>query len=152
MPFAVNRNKLIPEPIIILAFLFFHETAFSQITVKQDTTLRIPRGTYVLSKEIKSFVPKDTVIQIPGTLIKADSSRKDKTITFYDSLKVKASRTRLTKALFDMVIVSPDTVTRKKVVSNSQESFKEYSGKKIRKIQVQRLNVFGADVNNPGSL
>jgi hypothetical protein len=150
MPFAINRNKPLLKPLIILALFFFHETVFSQIIVKQDTTLKISRGTYILSKEIKTFVPKDTVIQIPGTLIKADSSRKDKTITFYDSLKAKASRVKLTRALFDLVIVSPDTANRKKVVSNSQESFREYSGKKIRKILVQRLNVFGADVNNPG--
>ena len=150
MSHAINKKKILPQPFIILVVFFFHETAFSQITVKQDTTLKIPRGTYILSKDIKTFVPKDTVIQISGTLVKVDSSRKDKTITFYDSLKIRASRTKLTRALFDLVIVSPDTTSRKKVASNSQENFTEYSGKKIRKIQIQRLNVFGADVNYPG--
>jgi hypothetical protein len=150
MPSALNSRKILFQPLIILAIVFFHESVFSQITVKQDTALKISKGSYILSREIKTFVPKDTIIQVPGTLVPADKFGKEKTFTFYDSLKAKASRTKLTRALFDLVIVSPDTVNRKKLVSSSQENFKYLSGKKIRKIQIQRLNVFGADVNNPG--
>lgn len=150
MPFELNSNKIRLQPLIILALLSFHEAVFSQNTVKQDSALKVSRGSYVQFREIKAFIPKDTIILVPGSLVLADLSRKDKTVTFYDSLKARASRSKFAKALFDLVIVSPDTVTRKKPASNSQDNFKEYAGKKIRKIQIQRLNVFGADVNNPG--
>jgi hypothetical protein len=150
MPLELNSNKTLIQPFILLAILIFHGPVYSQNTVKQDTTLKISRGSYIQSKDTKTFVSRDTVIQVPGNLVEADLSGNEKTITFYDSLKVRASRTKLTKALFDLVIVIPDTANRKKILSKSQESFTEYSGKKIRKIQIQRLNVFGADVNNPG--
>ncbi len=150
MSLVLYRKKILIQPLFILAFLFFHEPLFSQNTVRQDTTLKIPHGSYIQFREVKTFIPKDTIIHIPGSLIPANLSGNNKTITFYDSLKSKASRTVVTKALFDLVIVSPDTASRKKIVNNSQENFKAYTGKKIRKIQIQRLNVFGADVNNPG--
>ena len=150
MSLVLYRKKILIQPLIILAFFFFHEPLFSQNTVRQDTILKVSRGSYIQFKEVKTFIPKDTIIHIPGSLVPANLSGNNKTITFYDSLKSKASRTVVTKALFDLVIVSPDTANRKKIVNNSQENFKEYTGKKIRKIQIQRLNVFGADVNNPG--
>ena len=147
---VLNRKKILIQPLITLAIFFFHGPIFSQSTVKQDTTLKVSRGSFIQSKETKAFVPKDTIIQVSGSLVPADLSRNEKTIAFYDSLKSKASRTKLTKALFDLVIVSPDTSSRKKIVNNTLENFREYSGKKIRKIHIQRLSVFGADVNNPG--
>ena len=150
MSLVLYRKKILIQPLIILAFFFFHEPLFSQNTVRQDTTLKVSRGSYIQFKEVKTFIPKDTIIHIPGSLVPANLSVNNKTITFYDSLKSKASRTVVTKALFDLVIVSPDTANRKKIVNNSQENFKEYTGKKIRKIQIQRLNVFGADLNNQG--
>lgn len=150
MGLIVNRNKILIQPLIFLAIFFFHKPLFSQNTVKQDTTLKISRGSYIQFRDTRKFIPKDTIIQVSGSLVPALRFRKDKTIIFYDSLKSKASKTKLTKALFDLVIVSPDSINKRKIVSNSQENFREYSGKKIRKIQIQRLNVFGANVNNPG--
>jgi hypothetical protein len=150
MSLVPNRNAILIQPVFILAIFFLNEPLFSQNTVKQDTTFKVSRGSYIQSKETRAFIQKDTVIQVSGTLVPADLPKNEKTIAFYDSLKSKASKTKLTKALFDLVIVTPDTANRKKIVSNSQENFKEFTGKKIRKIQIQRLNVFGADVNNPG--
>ncbi|MBA4321247.1 MAG: hypothetical protein C0408_00370 [Odoribacter sp.] len=152
MPIVINRDNILIQPFIFLAILFFYEPLFSQNTASQDTTLKIPKGSYILFKDNRLFIQEDTVIEVPGTLVRADLSGNDKTITFYDSLKSKASRKLLTKALFDLVIVSPDSINRKKIVNNSQDNFIEYSGKKIRNIQIQRLNVFGANVNNPGYL
>jgi hypothetical protein len=150
MLIVLNRKKLPVQPLIILAIFFFHQTLFSQNTVRQDTTLNISRGSYIQFKDTWTFIPKDTIIHVPGYMVPVDLSKNDKAIAFYDSLKSKASRTKLTRALFDLVIVSPDSVNKKKIVFNSQENFSDYSGKKIRKIQIQRLNVFGADVDNPG--
>ena len=70
---------------------------------------------------------------------------------FFDSLKVKASKNLLTKKLYDFVIVSPDTIQNKRITGSSEASYISYSGKKIRKIDIKRLNVFGANINNPAS-
>jgi hypothetical protein len=147
---AGNRNETIIKPLFILALLLLSKLLHSQNIVIQDTSLKVSRGSFILLKDYKSFISNDTIIKIHSTLIPAHFSRKEKTITFYDSLKSKASKTYFTKALFDLVIVLPDTVNRKKIISQSDENFKEYKGVKIRNINIQRLNVFGANISNPG--
>lgn len=147
---VLNRKKILPQTLFILAILFFYNSLYSQNNVIQDTIIRVQRGSVIQFNETRTFIPKDTLIKVPGTLVLSGHSRGDRTITFYDSLKSKASKKNVTKALFDLVIVSPDTSNKKLITSNSQESFREYSGRKIRKIQIQRLNVFGANLDNPG--
>jgi len=151
MPPDSNRNTLYSLPFLFLAIFFFHQPLFSQENIKKDTTLfKVSRGSFFKIKETLNFISKDTLIKLSGAYVTADSASNKKTIAFYDSLKIKASRSMLTKAIYDLVIVSPDTISKRRITGNSQESFREYSGKRIRRIQVQRLNVFGADVNNPG--
>ena len=137
-------------PTAFLALFLHVGTIHSQAVIKQDTSLRVSRGSFIKTKDLVKFIQKDTLINIPGAYITADTTGKKETRAFYDSLKVKASRSMLTRALFDLVIVKPDTMDKRKITWNSQAVFKEFTGKKIRKISLQRLNVFGADVNNPG--
>jgi hypothetical protein len=150
MSLEKNRNSISFQPLYLLALFFFCQPLFSQNTVRQDTTIKISRGSFLHFREIKKFLPKDTMIIVSRSLLPVLRSREDKTIAFYDSLKSKASKSIITRALFDLVIVSPDSVSKRKTTSNSQENFREYSGRKIRKIQIQRLNVFGSNLNNPG--
>lgn len=77
------------------------------------------------------------------------TDNKDKNNGFLDSLKLKASKNRLTKKLYDYVIVTPDTIIKNRITGTSEANFINYSGKRIRKIEVQRLNVFGINMNNP---
>ena len=72
-----------------------------------------------------------------------------KNFIFYDSLKIKASKTLVTKKLFDFVIVRHDTTDKRQIKSTSEASYIGHSGKKIRHIEIQRLNVFGANINDP---
>jgi hypothetical protein len=147
---AGNRNETIIRPLFILALLLLFEPLYSQNNVNPDTFSKAFPVSYILLKDTSSFFSNDTIIKIQRTLIPARITRNDKTNTFYDSLKSKASKTLITKTLFDIVIVSPDSINRKKIINHSDDNFKDYRGIKIRRIQVQRLNVFGADVNNPG--
>jgi hypothetical protein len=147
---AGEKNETIIRPLFILALFLLFKPLYPQNTVLQDTSLKVSKGSLILLKDNKLFISNDTIIKVPGTLIPARITRKDKTITFYDSLKSKASKSLLTRTLFDLVIVSPDSANRKKIISHSDENFRDYSGIRIRKIQVQRLNVFGADISNPG--
>jgi hypothetical protein len=150
MSLEKNRNKIFFQPLIFLAFFFFYQPLLSQNPVKQDTAIKVSRGSFLQFRGIKKFLQKDTVIYVSRSLFPALQLEGDKTIAFYDSLKSKASKTLFTRALFDLVIVSPDTLYKKKSVSKSEENFRDYSGKVIRNIRIQTINVFGTDINNPG--
>jgi hypothetical protein len=150
MSLEKNRNKILFQPLIILALFLFNQPLFSQNSSVQDTTIKVSRGSYLQSRYIKKFLQHDTLINVSRAMVPSVQLGGDRTIAFYDSLKSIASKTILTQALYDLVIVSPDSAGKQKAVRNSQNSFNEFSGKKIRKISIHRINVFGTDINNPG--
>ena len=76
---------------------------------------------------------------IPDSLSKA----------FYDSLKVKAERRRLTSLLYDMIIVAPATQGPAREELKSTRTYEAYEGKTIRSIEIIRLDAFGQDINDP---
>lgn len=68
---------------------------------------------------------------------------------FYDSLKVKAERRRLTSLLYDMIIVAPATQGPAREELKSTRTYEAYEGKTIRTIEIIRLDAFGQDINDP---
>ncbi|MEI8224794.1 MAG: hypothetical protein WCG82_02605 [Bacteroidota bacterium] len=138
--------------LIFVALLFFCNLAYPQNRSENDTIIRILPCTFIQIRNSISFFSNDTLLRLPSSLIPATIIRKDKNLVFFDSLKVRASKNRLTKKLYDFIIVSPDTIVKKQITGTSDASYINYSGKKIRKIDVQRLNVFGANINNPASI
>lgn len=113
-------------PFIILALLFFYSNVYSQSNSANDSTYRI----------LSSPIP-------------ATASNRDKNLEFFDSLKVRASKNNLTRKIYDFVIVSSDTIDNKQITGTSDASYIGYSGKKIRNIRIERLDVFGTSINNP---
>ncbi|MGD0582029.1 MAG: hypothetical protein ABR974_03685 [Bacteroidales bacterium] len=150
MKFAPDRIERMIRLSVILIFSVHFINANSQPSEPQDTISRILKGSLILIKDFKYFITKDTTISIPTNLIKSRYIPDKGTVIFYDSLKNKASKTLFTKALFDLVIVRPDTVDQQKIINKSDDRFKAFSGVRIRKITIQRLNAFGANVSNPG--
>ena len=75
----------------------------------------------------------------PDTLSKA----------FYDSLKVRAERRKLTRLLYDMIVVSPSPPGSAKEKMTSTTAYQSYEGKVIRNREIIRLNAFGSDIDNP---
>ena len=150
MPDVLNREINFFRPVSVLLFFLISSSVFTQVVQKQDTILKISRGSVLHIQNARSFIPNDTAIVISPSLVQVPQLGNNNTLLFYDSLKAKASRTRLTKALFDLVVISPGTTDSKKINERSDEDFRKYSGIKIRNIQIRRLNVFGADISNPG--
>ncbi len=140
------------RPMILLALLFFCNTAYPQIHSDNDTIIRIVPGSFIQIRDSLSFFSRDTLFRLPSSLIPATVTKRDKNLMFYDSLKARASKNRLTKRLYDFVIVSPYTIENKRITATSDEGYLIHSGKKIRKITIQRLNVFGTNINNPASI
>lgn len=86
----------------------------------------------------------------PDTLIRITPIRNDnRDLIFFDSLKVRVTKNPLTKKLYDFVIVNPDTTEYKRITGTSDAAYLPFSGKKIRNIEIRRLDVFGANINNP---
>jgi hypothetical protein len=136
-------------PLFFLAFLCFNTHLFSQIPSGQDTLLPVNPDDLVNFREIKPFFFSDTLLNIPDSPLPSGILKNDRRPLFYDSLKVKASRKLMTKKLYDFLIVSHEPATKKEITGSSEVSYIMYEGRKIRKIQVSRLSVFGSSINNP---
>jgi hypothetical protein len=145
-----NSNYRATRQVIVLILLLFSFKAASTPPFQQDTIIRVSKGSVIRIHDIRTYVVSDTMIKIPSTLTKVPDQGSERTIIFYDSLKSKSSKSKLAKALFDLVIIMPDTTDTRKIINRSDKVFREFSGMKIKKITVQRLDVFGADVDNPG--
>jgi len=139
------------KPVICLALLFFCYNAYSQNRSENDTIVLISPGTFIQIRDSVSFFSNDTLLILPASIKQATVSKRDKNLIFYDSLKAKASKSSITRKLYDIVIVSPDTPDKKRITGTSDATFLAYTGKRIRKIDLQRLNVFGVNIVNPAS-
>jgi hypothetical protein len=112
--------------ILMLVLLSTGNISFSQ-NLKTDGTIAVSSPTaIVLTNDSSGFSP-----------------------VFLDSLKSKTSKNRLMKKLYDFVIVQPKLASETGFTGKSEEGFVTYSGVKIRRIEIRRLDVFGTNINNP---
>lgn len=125
--------------------------SYSQYLSRNDTIKKIPPGVFNKIRENISLISKEFLLSIPSAILPAPIPIRDKNIVFFDSLKVRAAKSLITKRLYSFMVLNTDTVFKKRFTTTSDANYKKYSGKKIRKIIIQRLNVFGADINNPSS-
>ena len=134
---------------IFLALILYCNIAFPQFHSENDTIVRIPPGVINKIKENISFFPGEVLLSTPNALIPIRVTIRDQNRVFLDSLKARASKNLLTKSLYSYLVVNTDTLYKKRFTGTSEVNYKSYSGKRIRKIRIQRLNVFGATINNP---
>jgi len=137
--------------ILITAFPLASSSVIAQSENQKDTVIKVAGGSLLKIDETKLFIKNDTVIKLPSTAINALSTHNEKTIAFYSSLKSKAEKSKITKALYDLVIVAPDTSETKIINRKSDENFLDYSGLKIRNINIKQIDVFGGNIYNPAA-
>jgi len=142
-----TRFLLLPA---LCLFLFPLKT-FSQLRAVGDTVINIPTGSFIQFRDSVSYFSTDTVIWVPVGVDPYIISGRERNQSFYDSLKVKAARKNLTKKLYDFVIVTPDRTNTKEIDNKSEENYVTYEGRRIRKIEIKRLDAFGTSINNPAS-
>ncbi len=136
---------------IIMAFFlvlpFICSTTYSRDLIRQDS---LKRDTLIIVParldQLKQYI---TPISGTGKVMPSASSSDEKTIVFMDSLKSRASKTYITRKLYDLLITSHDPLSGKQVSASSDAGFAMYKGKRIRKIEIQRLDVFGTSLKNP---
>jgi hypothetical protein len=136
-------------PFFLLAFLSFSGNLYSQVKSVHDTLTYINRDKLIDTWVIGPVSVPDIYLKTTDTLLPSELNSNDKTPLFYDSLKVKASRTLITRKLYDFIVVSHEPSTKKEISGSSEANYKMFSGKRIRKIEIRRLNVFGTSIAMP---
>ncbi|OFY60112.1 MAG: hypothetical protein A2V50_07205 [Bacteroidetes bacterium RBG_19FT_COMBO_42_10] len=136
-------------PFFLLAFLCFNSNIRSQVPTGYDTLNLINPDESADPREIRPFFISDINLMIPDIPLPSGIISSDKAPLFYDSLKAKASRKLITKKLYDILIVSHEPSSRKEISGSSEASYKIFSGRKIRNIEVRRLGVFGSSITMP---
>lgn len=134
-----------------MALLLSYNVAYPQFRSGNDTIKKIPPETINKITNIISLFSKELLLSMPTSIIPTPIPVRDKNLVFFDTLKVRASKNQLTRKLYNFVVVRPDTIYKKQFTGTSDINYIKYSGKRIRKIRIQRLNVFGADINNPSA-
>jgi hypothetical protein len=135
-------------PLILLALLFFNEPLYPQQKNNIDSILSSQ------PEKIRNLPESSTLIVngnpgIPESPIPFNAQNDKQTAILLDSLKIKASKYLLTKKLYGLLIVSPGPSSQKNISKSSEADYLQYSGKRIRNIEIQRLDVFGSNIYNP---
>lgn len=123
--------------------------AFSQTIERPDTLIKVTPGTFILIRDSVSYFTNDTLLSLPKSVTPVLGKQNYRELIFFDSLKVRVNKNPLTRKLYDFVIVTPDTLESKRITGTSDAAYLNFSGKKIRNIEIRRLNVFGVNINNP---
>ena len=131
------------------AFLILCSTLYSQETIKKDSLFNITGKLPALTLENIKISLTGSVIPPASRPIPPSGSDNDKTLIFLDSLKSRASKTLITRKLYDFVIIQHQSGPGKNITGSSEVSFVDYSGRRIRKIEIKRMNVFGSNINTP---
>jgi len=77
----------------------------------------------------------------------SDTLIEIKTNTFFDSLETKASGKRWTRELFDIIVVpSRLKKSQPRKIKAYTPNYEKYEGKLIRKINIEKIDVFGPEV------
>jgi hypothetical protein len=137
-------------PLILSVLLFFNAPLWSQVnnTKMQDSGMILPDT--IKPAKSRLFLINDSLTKNHQIIISPEPFVNNANSGFYNSLKAKASKHMVTKKLYDFVVVSNYQPLPAQAKSRSSESdYEKYSGKKIGKVTVQRLNVFGTDINRP---
>jgi hypothetical protein len=138
---------------VIVSCLAFAQQKLPKI---QYDTVKLKTGDLIVIGNRTAFIRFDTVIFIPDTsfykIKRAESRQVNRQDSFYVSLRKKAYQTRVSKELYDLVFTSsasihlPDTAD----ALRSEYPFLGFSGKTIRSIHIQKLDVFGEFITDTG--
>lgn len=147
---SINNINILRLLIPALLIFLFPVQVLTQNDHPRDTVIKISGGSVLRLNNKRLFVKNDTSIVLSGSMVNA-AAGNERTIAFYDSLKAKAGKNPITRALYDLVIITPDSSGYRKFSRRSDEDFSGYSGLKIRNITIDQVGVFGGNINNPAA-
>lgn len=138
-----ERYRIPVKFLILTIFLCLYGKAAAQNKTAGEDNIK--RVTYEHLGVSSLYIRGDTFNDSHSALIQPEAQG----MYFYKSLKEKASRNKLTKKIYDIVVVSHNNNPITSKEGRSEALYSEYSGRLIRRIEFKRLNVFGSDINRP---
>jgi hypothetical protein len=102
------------------------------------------------NQAVQKIEKTTTKVDVKDTILPEQKIRSDQ---FYDSLKLKASKNRFTKAAIDLILVQEPEKGLFIGEENLRKEryFQLYEGKIIRKIEIIKLDVFGPELYDSSS-
>ncbi len=149
MPTLCSKYGIFVRPALLLAILSFNLPVSSQEQSLQDSVFLSSPYHFINLPPAFSFFSRNFLKRSPDSIIPSRISFDKRNSLFYDSLETKASKYLLTRKLYNLLIVSGSVPVQIKASTSSQSDFSAYSGKVIRHISINRLNVFGTNINSP---
>lgn len=146
-----GNHRIFYVSFLIPAFLFFCHQSFPQKTQDQDSILKNPADVPFLNTGHIRLLLKDPLPGATDHLIPFSNPEAYRTMILLDSIKIRAAKTLVTRKLYDFLIIQPQTYVIATINRSSESNYIDYSGKRIRKIEIRDLDVFGSDINNPES-
>ena len=143
-----STSRYVFRILVTLIFQFFCYISYSQEFSCIDSITKIETDSLVRIMNEISFFPGDSP-ERASSLVPSQNNMKDKDLLFFDSLKIKASKNALTKKLYSFLIVSPRNIEKKTITATSESPYIAHSGLRIRSIKIQKVDVFGGNINNP---
>lgn len=124
---------------------------YGQLSQSLIFPVKVKRGSYIRMNDSLYFFKNDTILFLNNRYLNEVSSPGERTMVFYDSLRSRAARSRLTSKLYDLVIINPGNLDNIKHLQSSTYDFDKFEGDVIRNITIERLNPFGRTVNQDGN-
>ena len=148
--------KRSPSPRIcwfwVIVLLLFFDTAFSQTTEvpKGSTdTICVDAGMLVILKDSFFITTADTLLPTNGEKVRIRRDPYQHTKAFYDSLAVKAGKSKVKKELYKLFIRDNNPVKNVAKNEKTREAyFRKYRKKIVRDVKTLRVPILDGDVND----
>lgn len=113
-------------------------------------SIKVKGKSFLILADSSIYIEKDTIIYLPDTIIR--KLRRDETRRsdeFYQKLKEKFYKTRFTKELHNLLFVEANKPDKpKETVKVNNGNYKKYQGRRINRVIIQKLEVFGTSIND----
>ncbi len=123
-------------------------SVLAQIPKGMDT-VSVRKRTVLILKDTSIYFASDTTLMLPDSVarrIRNDAQSSDK---FYENLRSKFAKKKVTKELFDFLFTKPKSKARVAPATPQHVlKYQEAEGKRIGSIRIKKLDVFGTSLND----
>lgn len=146
---------------VLFSIVLLSETILAQNVDKNcnttfNDTLFLCAGTLVRVDSRNIYIRMDTLIPLSSTSsnIRILRDPYQHTVSFYDSLRTVASKSPFVLGLYNILVPdSRETAAEVQTGSRTEagiNQYQKYKGLKIKRIEIEQIDVFGPTLANPG--
>ncbi|HAQ65785.1 MAG TPA: hypothetical protein DCR43_08045 [Bacteroidales bacterium] len=142
--------------IVILPEILLAQNVDKNCNTTINDTLFLCAGTLVQIDSRNIYIRFDTLIALNTTTSDIHILRDpyQHTISFYDSLRTVASKNAFVLGLYNILVPNSRETATEVQTSNKTEAginrYNTYKGLKIKRIEIEQIDVFGPTLSNPG--